>query len=128
MVSVREAHFQDPDFTLDDWVKRHVAQPEDAQKLLVLFQQLESLPLGKCRIPLAELQAKSRELIEILAPLNMDIDTLLASVLFVYFETGLLDDLYLQEHCSVALAALVRSVKTMDAIGYLQLNHDSRTA
>ncbi|MCL1073529.1 GTP diphosphokinase [Shewanella dokdonensis] len=128
MVSVREAHFQDPDFTLDDWVKRHVAQPEDAQKLLVLFQQVESLPLGKCRIPLTELQAKSRELIEILAPLNMDIDTLLASVLFVYFEAGLLNDVYLQEQCSTGLAALVRSVKTMDAIGYLQLNHDSRTA
>ncbi|MGI2855003.1 GTP diphosphokinase [Shewanella algae] len=128
MVSVREAHFKDPDFNLDEWVNRYVADSADAGRLLALIAKVEALPMGKCKHPKAELQAKAREMIEILAPLNMDIETLQAAILFVFFEVGIIDEAKLTEDFGPELATLVNSVKTMDAIGALKVGNDSRSS
>ncbi|GGE75832.1 GTP diphosphokinase [Shewanella carassii] len=128
MVSVREAHFKDPDFNLDEWVNRYVADSADAGRLLALIAKVEALPMGKCKRPKAELQAKAREMIEILAPLNMDIETLQAAILFVFFEVGIVDEAKLTEDFGPELATLVNSVKTMDAIGALKVGNDSRSS
>ncbi|QSX34763.1 GTP diphosphokinase [Shewanella avicenniae] len=126
MVSVRETHFQDADFNLDEWVCRHMPQKEDAQKLKALFQQMDSLPLGKCGLTQPELQAKAREMIEILSPLNMDLDTMLAALIFVYLDAGVIKESTIEEDYGKSLATLVHSAKTMEAIGSLKLNYESR--
>ncbi|KFZ38243.1 (p)ppGpp synthetase [Shewanella mangrovi] len=126
MVSVREAHFQDADFNLDEWVCRHMSQEEDASKLKALFQRMDSLPLGKCKLTQAQLQAKAREMIEILSPLNMDIDTMLAALIFVYLDAGVIDEASIEEDYGKSLATLVHSAKTMEAIGSLKVNYESR--
>ncbi len=44
MVSVREAHFNDPDFHLEEWVARYVSHVDEAQTLLALIEQVDALP------------------------------------------------------------------------------------
>ncbi|QYJ79734.1 GTP diphosphokinase [Shewanella acanthi] len=126
MVSVREAHFNDPDFHIEDWVARYVSQAEDAQTLLALIAEVDALP-AKSPAAKRELLERAREMIEILAPLNMDLETLQAAILFVVFEEGLLTEEVIQEKFGEPLARLVASVVTMDAIGALKINPNSRS-
>ncbi|WP_417760995.1 GTP diphosphokinase [Shewanella sp.] len=126
MVSVREAHFQDADFNLDEWVCRHITQKDEAQQLKALFQRMDTLPLGDCELTQHDLQAKAREMIEILSPLNMDIDTMLAALLFVYLDAGVIDEESIEENYGKSLGTLVHSAKTMEAIGSLKVNYESR--
>lgn len=126
MVSVREAHFNDPDFNLDDWVARYVSQADEAQMLLSLIGQVDALP-AKSPAAKRELLERAREMIEILAPLNMDIETLQAAILFVVFDAGLLTEEAIKEKFGEPLARLVASVVTMNAIGALKINPNSRS-
>ncbi|NMH65778.1 GTP diphosphokinase [Shewanella salipaludis] len=126
MVSVREAHFNDPDFHLEAWVARHVSQADEAQILLTLLRQVEALP-AKSPAAHRALLEQAREMIEILAPLNMDIETLQAAVLFLVFEAGLLSKEALADRYGTGLATLVGNVVTMNAIGALKLNPQSRS-
>ncbi|GGM81814.1 GTP diphosphokinase [Shewanella xiamenensis] len=126
MVSVREAHFNDPDFHLEEWVARYVSHVDEAQTLLDLIEQVDALP-AKSPAAKRELLERAREMIEILAPLNMDIETLQAAILFVVFDAGLLDEEAIKEKFGEPLARLVASVVTMDAIGALKINPNSRS-
>ncbi|MBV7316730.1 GTP diphosphokinase [Shewanella sp. NIFS-20-20] len=126
MVSVREAHFNDPDFQLDKWVSRYVTDTKDAQTLLDLIHDIESLPVPNAE-QVKALWQRARELVEILAPLNMDIDTLQAAILFEVNQAGMLSLDQIRERFSDALANLVASVITMNAIGSLQVGRDNRT-
>lgn len=127
MVSVREAHFNTQAFQLDEWVARYIDDKDDAQTLLALIQQVEALPV-KNKLAHTELLARAREMIEILAPLNMDIETLQAAVLFLMHEAGVLNDEQLAEKYGNNLAKLVASVVTMNAIGALKVSENSRDA
>lgn len=124
MVSVREAHFDNPDFQLEDWVHRHIADSDEAYILLEQIRQIDALPIINADAR-KNLVAKAREMIEILAPLNMDIETLQAAILFVVLEAGLLNIEQITERFGSGLAHIVNSVVTMDAIGALKVN-DSR--
>ncbi|MEM6187436.1 GTP diphosphokinase [Shewanella vaxholmensis] len=126
MVSVREAHFNDPDFHLEDWVARYVGHADEAQMLLSLIGQIDALP-AKSPAAKRELLERAREMIEILAPLNMDIETLQAAILFVVFDAGLLTEDAIKEKFGESLARLVASVVTMNAIGALKINPNSRS-
>lgn len=126
MVSVREAHFNDPDFHLEDWVARYVGHADEAQMLLSLIGQIDALP-AKSPAAKRELLERAREMIEILAPLNMDIETLQAAILFVVFDAGLLTEEAIKEKFGEPLARLVASVVTMNAIGALKINPNSRS-
>ncbi|ACK45738.1 (p)ppGpp synthetase I, SpoT/RelA [Shewanella baltica OS223] len=126
MVSVREAHFNDPDFQLEDWVARYVGHADEAQMLLSLIGQIDALP-AKSPAAKRELLERAREMIEILAPLNMDIETLQAAILFVVFDAGLLTEDAIKEKFGEPLARLVASVVTMNAIGALKINPNSRS-
>ncbi|MGI2150406.1 GTP diphosphokinase [Shewanella baltica] len=126
MVSVREAHFNDPDFHLEDWVARYVGHADEAQMLLSLIGQIDALP-AKSPAAKRELLERAREMIEILAPLNMDIETLQAAILFVVFDAGLLTEEAIKEKFGESLARLVASVVTMNAIGALKINPNSRS-
>ncbi|MBL4817389.1 GTP diphosphokinase [Shewanella sp.] len=126
MVSVREAHFSDPDFQLEEWVNRYISDTDEAQSLLELLRQIETMVSQHGND--TNLLQRARELIEILAPLNMDIETLQASVIFVVYDAGILSKESLEESFGKGLATLVRSVETMNAIGALKINDQSRAA
>ena len=127
MVSVREAHFSDPNFQLEEWVNRYISDTDEAQTLLELISRIETMLVGSQEHKTLTLQ-RAREMIEILAPLNMDIETLQASVLFVVFEAGILSKEALEESFGSELAKLVMSVETMNAIGALKVDNQSRTS
>lgn len=125
MVSVREAHFSDPDFQLEEWVNRYISDTDEAQTLLELISRIETM-VAEGKEDNNLLNQRAREMIEILAPLNMDIETLQASVLFVVFDAGILSKEKLEETFGVGLARLVSSVETMNAIGALKIDDQSR--
>lgn len=127
MVSVREAHFTDVDFNLEDWVARYVEEPQDAEVLLELLRSVQAMPVKDVKAHQA-LMFRAREMIEILAPLNMDLETLQAAVLFSVQEAGLLPQENLIEKFGDKLGNLVASVVTMNAIGSLKLGEQSRSA
>ncbi|MCL1036240.1 GTP diphosphokinase [Shewanella submarina] len=127
MVSVREAHFNDPDFQLEKWVDRYVADTKDAGMLLALIRRIDAMAKAQ-EVESRELVSKAREMVEILAPLNMDIETLQAAVLFEALEAGLMDAEQLEELFGKGMAQLVESVITMDGISALKINNQSRSA
>ncbi|MCL1058934.1 GTP diphosphokinase [Shewanella gelidimarina] len=125
MVSVREAHFNDPHFQLEEWVKRYISDSNEAKTLLELIEQVELLVGQNKEANLPVLQ-RAREMIEILAPLNMDIETLQAAILFVVFDADLITQEDIQERFGPKLEVLVSSVETMNAIGALKVNNQTR--
>ncbi|GLS82832.1 GTP diphosphokinase [Paraferrimonas haliotis] len=127
MVAVREAHFTGPNVDLTSWVQRHTSDEEQSQALLETIkgvlaiaekQSSDDAQLKRC-------SAHSRELIEILSPLNMDLETLQASVLFVAHEADWIDIAGIEEQFGKSLATLVQSVQAMDAIRTLNLSQSS---
>ncbi len=131
MVSVREAHFNDKDFQLTEWVNRYLDDADDAQTLLNLMKQIEDLVVVNETIDPAKkslLGQRTREMIEILAPLNMDIETLQAAVIFVIFDEQLINAEQMETLFGAKLTALVNSVVTMNAIGALKVNEQSRNS
>lgn len=131
MVSVREAHFNDKDFRLTEWVNRYLDNADEASTLIELMKQIELLVAKhSAKDPAKEslLSQRAREMIEILAPLNMDIETLQAAVIFVVHDAGVLDAEQAEILFGPKLAALVSSVVTMNAIGALKINEQSRNA
>ncbi|QLE84757.1 GTP diphosphokinase [Shewanella sp. Scap07] len=127
MVSVREAHFSDADFQLSEWVDRYINDSDDAKTLLELIKQIE-LIAQKANQSSPILSQRAREMIEILAPLNMDIETLQAAIIFVIFDAKIIDTEQLEALFGKKLSTLVNSVVTMDAIGALKVNQNSRAA
>lgn len=127
MVSVREAHFSDPNFQLEEWVNRYISDTDEAQTLLELICRIE-LMLADSKQDNTAWLARAREMIEILAPLNMDIETLQASVLFIVFDAEMISKVVLEETFGCGLARLVMSVETMNAIGALKVNNQSRAS
>lgn len=125
MVSVREAHFNDPDFHLDEWVNRYVSDTDEALMLLQLMQQIDAMEFDHPEDRRAFIE-RAREMIEILAPLNMDIETLQASVLFLAIEAGVITHDNLEENFGAELTALVDSVVTMNGISSLSLDKQAR--
>jgi GTP pyrophosphokinase len=126
MVSVREAHFNAPDFQIDEWVCRYIENEADAQIVLKLIADLEALSFIS-KAEQQEVMERAREMIEILAPLNMDIETLQAALLFVLLDAGKLTELKVEEVYGPKLGSLVSSVVTMNAIGALKASKDNRS-
>ncbi|MCK8043518.1 GTP diphosphokinase [Shewanella sp. 1CM18E] len=125
MVSVREAHFSDPDFQLEEWVQRYISDASEAQILLTLIEQVELL-VGQKKETSVTVLKRAREMIEILAPLNMDIETLQAAILFVVFDAELISKEDIEEGFGAKLSVLVSSVETMNAIGALKIDNQTR--
>ncbi|MBE8167210.1 MAG: GTP diphosphokinase [Shewanella sp.] len=128
MVSVRETHFNHQQFQLDDWISRYLFDEEDAKALELLFIDLLADKADKPALLQADLFERTREMVEILAPLHMDIDTLKAAVLFVLLDAGKLTQEFIEEKYDAHLALLVRSAVTMDAIGALKTNPHSKAS
>ncbi|WP_076543010.1 GTP diphosphokinase [Shewanella sp. UCD-KL21] len=127
MVSVREAHFNLADFNIDEWVMRYIDNAEEALLLRDLILYLDMLPTASPDVHRALLE-RAREMVEILAPLNMDIETIQASLLFIAHDAGILSIETIEDKYGSSLSKLVASVVTMEAIGALKVSPDSRTA
>ncbi|GLP96873.1 GTP diphosphokinase [Paraferrimonas sedimenticola] len=127
MVAVRESHFAGPDFDLNAWVERYCPELEQAPSLLRVIEAVMSLAQSHCNDEehLHLCSARCRELIEILSPLNMDLETLQAAVLFVANEEGWIELEQIEEDFGKNLATLVQSVQAMDAIRTLNLSQSA---
>ncbi|MGB0894562.1 MAG: GTP diphosphokinase [Parashewanella sp.] len=128
MVSVRETHFNQQDFQLEDWTNRYLHQEKDAKVLLMFFTEL--LETTKDGISLFDdaLFERAREMVEILAPLHMDLETLQAAILYVLLNADKISQQHIEEKYGSKLNKLVHSVVIMNAIGALKANPISKTA
>lgn len=119
MVSVRQIHFGDSPQALMQWLDGLGLTHSQQEGLTACYRYCEALPCGDPALKNARLM-RAREMIEILLPLNMDLDTLKASLLYVMLDAGLLDGETLEETQGAAMATLVQSVVVMDAIRTLR--------
>ncbi|RLV59587.1 GTP diphosphokinase [Parashewanella curva] len=120
MVSVRETHFQHDQFQLEEWTKRYLPNEQEARGLQDFLSELLTAQEGKTATLSAEEFTRAREMVEILAPLHMDIETLQASVLYILLNSEKLTEEQIEEKYGKKLALLVKSAVTMNAIGALK--------
>lgn len=120
MVSVRQIHFGEQRVELTQWL----AQLGMTEALTEQLHDCFRYCTGLSDVDEKQLEAaleRAREMVEILMPLNMDIDTLEASVLFICLDDGLLSLEQLEESdYGERLLGLIKSVQVMDAIRTLQ--------
>ncbi|GAA4897526.1 GTP diphosphokinase [Ferrimonas pelagia] len=119
MVSVRHIHFGDPTQALSQWLDTLALPHAQRQALAATYQFCQDLPSDDRTLHEARL-LRAREMVEILLPLNMDLETLRASVLYTFLECGLLTAEQLEESEGAAMSTLVHSVEVMDAIRTLR--------
>lgn len=119
MVSVRHIHFGEAQRDLGQWFARMQISQEQQQKLVETFEYCEQHTVADSELAASRLH-RSREMVEILLPLNMDMETLRAAIFYVFVDCGLLDLEKLTEQQGEAVAALVKSVQVMDAIRTLR--------
>lgn len=113
MVSVREAHFSTSDFDIEQWSVRYCANEQDAKALAQTFHLIEqdvSSPIVLKAID------RAREMVECLAPLHMDLETLQAAVVFVFLEEDLISKDQIEQHYQASMLTLVCSAQQMDDI------------
>ncbi|WP_298442665.1 GTP diphosphokinase [uncultured Ferrimonas sp.] len=119
MVSVRHIHFGDAENNLQHWLQRLDLSQEQQQLLVDTYRECEAL-LGDDEALWSNRLYRAREMVEILLPLNMDMETLRASVFYVFVDAGLLSLETLEEQQGSSTAALVKAVQVMDAIRTLR--------
>ncbi|WP_163937074.1 GTP diphosphokinase [Paraferrimonas sp. SM1919] len=121
MVSVRQTHLQDDTNNVEQWLEQFCSDAQEHAQLLSLFQLIETL--GKRHSPLQTqlLRHKGIELIEILAPMNMDFETLMAAILFTLVDSDWLSLEQIEEDYGASLKLLVSSAISMNAIGSLSI-------
>lgn len=120
MVSVRKSH-QMSQTSFDQWLTSLDINQVKSQTIESLWLQ------GKAhfqRYP--ECQTKSLEMVEILASLNMDKDSLSAAFLIPLMECGCLSLNDIHENHSNEIYLLCKGVEQMDAIKALQQNQSDR--
>ncbi len=118
MVSVRHIHFGDALHNVEQWLERLAINEEQRQQLLASFNYCQQLG-GDTALRDARLQ-RAREMVEILLPLNMDMDTLRAALCYAFIDAGLLSLARCAEEQGEAVASLVQAVQEMDAIRTLR--------
>ncbi|TKB49217.1 GTP diphosphokinase [Ferrimonas sediminicola] len=119
MVSVRQIHFGEQQVDLTQWLMQLELGADSRQRLEACFRYCQDLTVEE-RPVLEACLIRAREMVEILLPLNMDIATLEASVLFTCLDEGLLTLEQVEEKYDAQLVPLIKSVQVMDAIRTLQ--------
>ncbi|MGM0525597.1 MAG: GTP diphosphokinase [Pseudomonadota bacterium] len=113
MVHVRSTHVDDPKYKDSDqhWLNA-VSDPEPLESTLAqLQQQFPDYP---------EALLKGQEMVEILAPLKLDAESLLAALYVPLLDAGRLDLDKLNGNQSKTLIVLLRNVQQMQSISDLQ--------
>ena len=122
MVSVRKSH-QMSETSFEHWLNALELTDVKRQAMEALWAQTKNSFNGN-----AECETKAFEMVEILAGLNLDTDSLVAAFLSSLCEYQLIDLLYIEDNFSNNVLVLVQSVSKMDAIRTLQQNQTSQVA
>lgn len=119
MVSVRKSH-QMSQTSFAQWLKSLDINQTKTQAIENLWQEIK--PYFKNQ---PQSQTKSLEMVEILASLNLDKDSLSAAFLIPLIASGSLSLTYVKEHYGKAIYLLCKGVEQMDAIKTLQQNQSN---
>lgn len=122
MVSVRKSH-QISETNFEQWLSSLEISAEKQQALESVWQRVSALLVDH-----QSCQQKSMEMVEILAALNLDKDSLCAAFLSPLFEQSLIDDEFLTTHYSNAVRSLCQGVHQMEAIKALQQKGTNKVA
>ncbi|MBL4742677.1 MAG: GTP diphosphokinase [Idiomarina sp.] len=113
MVHVRSTHVDDPNYNDDQQHWLHdVAQPEVVKQ--------HAAELAKAHPKHAQALLKGKEMVEILAPLNLDTESLVASLYAPLIEAGAINLDKLPDDTSKTLRVLLQNVHQMQSISDLQ--------
>ncbi|MDR0806490.1 MAG: GTP diphosphokinase [Enterobacteriaceae bacterium] len=125
MVAVRSAHLNTAgEFDLNKWISSlGINNPEHAARLAATWQYCEQQVEGNPNESL--LLWRGLEVVEILATLSMDNDSMRAALLFPLAEAKIVDEETLLEHFGKDVSELVHGVLDMDAIRQLNATHNS---
>jgi GTP pyrophosphokinase len=114
MVAVRKSH-QMSETNFDSWLLALALGEVKQQAIEACWTKVH--PLYNEHL---DCQAKALEMVEILASLNMDKDSLVAAMLVPLFEKAYFDLETIEQDYSSAVSLLVKGVSQMDAIRLLQ--------
>ncbi|WP_028115970.1 GTP diphosphokinase [Ferrimonas senticii] len=118
MVSVRHIHFGDAEHNVEQWLAQLHLSAELSQQLQDTFATCRMVS-GDEALKTARL-SRGREMVEILLPLNMDMETLRATLFYVFVDSGLLTLDALEAQQGMAMRNLVQAVQVMGAIRTLR--------
>jgi GTP pyrophosphokinase len=120
MVSVRKSH-QMSVTSFEQWLASLDISESKCQSLESLWEKVSHFFEDKL-----ECEAKSLEMVEILAPLNLDRDSLCAAFLTPLLQYQCLDMVYIETHFDKKIMLLCQGVEKMEAIKALQLNPSTK--
>jgi len=120
MVSVRKSH-QMSVTSFEQWLASLDISESKCQSLESLWEKVSHFFEDKL-----ECEAKSLEMVEILAPLNLDRDSLCAAFLTPLLQYQCLDMVYIETHFDKKIMLLCQAVEKMEAIKALQLNPSTK--
>ncbi|SEK72164.1 GTP pyrophosphokinase [Colwellia chukchiensis] len=122
MVSVRKSH-QMSAANFEQWLGSLELESDKKNALEALYQQVHHLfdDTSSC-------QAKSLEMVEILAALNLDTDSLCAAFVCPLYESEIISLEYIAEHFSQQIYLLCKGVGQMEAIKALQQSQASHVS
>lgn len=125
MVALRDTHKESFDFK--NWSET-LALPESERDLLHKTHQYVQDTVKLNDVELLRLSKISAEIVSILIPLNMDLESYQVSILYPALEVGKLNIADIEEKFGSGVSKLLYSVKDMEAIRFLQnLNSDATT-
>ncbi|MCU4676121.1 GTP diphosphokinase [Catenovulum sp. 2E275] len=115
MVSVRQSHNKNNEFpSFSEWIANLDFSDESRLKAVTdCHQYIQKIDDSALLISI------SRELVEILNTLNMDGDTLIAAMLYPYWQRQLISEAEIIQYSSKTVYALVHGIEQMAAIRFL---------
>ena len=122
MVSVRKSH-QINQTSFSQWLSSLDISQDKCDVLQQVWQKMQTYFDSD-----QECQTKSFEMVEILASLNLDKDSLTAAFLIPLVEYQHIELAYVQEHYSRAIYSLCKGVSQMDAIKTLQQSQSNKVS
>mgnify|MGYP003644458305 FL=1 len=122
MVSVRKSH-QISEINFEQWLSSLELSEQKNQALEKLWQQVSDFYVDQ-----QECQTKSLEMVEILASLNLDRDSLCAAFLLPLYEYQCISLEYIEENFSKKILNLCNGVSQMQAIKTLQQGQSNQVS
>src|SRR5690554_1312272 len=122
MVQVRNVHVDKVHDEQSNWLAAVASEKEQAallsldQTLVTVYEHSSEYNSTSKK----EYRFKGREMVEILSALNLDRSGLHAALIVPYFEAGVINDEWLEQHCSKDISQLVVTVDQMQSISELQ--------
>ena len=122
MVSVRKSH-QMSETNFEQWLSSLELSEQKHQALEKLWHQVSDFYVEQ-----QECQTKSLEMVEILASLNLDRDSLCAAFLLPLYENQCISMEYIEENFSKQILSLCNGVSQMQAIKALQQGQSNQVS